>query len=208
MGEMAVIGDTLKQCPWNLRILNLWDNHLCDRAAVLLASAVEEYRGFEYIGLGRNRITDVGLAALCAPFNLQVLDEDGLHEKQEHVKGQQAKIDADAKAKAKAKAAPAPSEGRQKREAPQFVDEVKEFPADNEGGESVWVFRRYTELKTLNVSENPISDSKALEELQMYGPPQAELVVRGCPVSRKNIANKRHHTPAWCADAGWVLRMI
>merc|ERR1711865_775538 len=153
MGEMAVIGDTLKQCPWNLRILNLWDNHLCDRAAVLLASAVEEYRGFEYIGLGRNRITDVGLAALCAPFNLQVLDEDGLHEKQEHVKGQQAKIDADAKAKAKAKAAPAPSEGRQKREAPQFVDELKEFPPEEGSSEpSVWVFKRYHDLKILNVS--------------------------------------------------------
>jgi len=210
--ELAVMGETLKQCPWNLRILNLWDNHLCDRCAVLLASAFEEYRGFEYVGLGRNRITDVGLAALCAPFNLQVLDDVSLLEKQEEVKGQQAKIDADAKAKAKAKAAPAPTEGRQKREAPQFIDELKEYPAENDSGESMWVFKRYHELKTLNVSENPIKDGKALEELQLYGPPQSELVLKGCPVSRMNVATRARRSSGvdgiGSINAGWVLTLV
>jgi hypothetical protein len=209
--ELAVIGESLKQCPWNLRILNLWDNYLCDRCASLLASAVEEYRGFEYIGLGRNRITDAGLATLCAPFNLQVLDESTLKEKQELVKGQQEKLDADAKAKAKAKAAPAPTEGRH-REAPQFTDELKEFPPEEGSSEpSVWVFKRYHELKILNLSENPIKDVKALEELQLYGPPLAELVLRGCPVARKDIASRRRGSGIagiGSMDAGWVLRMV
>ena len=40
------------------------------------------------------------------------------------------------------------------------------------------VFRRHTELKTLNLSENPIKDGGALSVLQILGP-EAELVLRG-----------------------------
>merc|ERR1712054_369192 len=97
--------------------------------------------------------------------------------------GTQAEAAEKAKAKAKAKAAPGPGDGgKEKREPPLYIDDLKESPAEEEGGDSIWVFRRHTELKTLNLSENPIKDAKALEVLQLVGP-EAELVLRGCPVS-------------------------
>lgn len=211
--EIASVAAILKQCPWTLRILNLWDNYLCDRCAEMLASSIEEYRGLEYIGLGRNRITDTGLAAICNPFNWQVLDEAGLKTAQDHVKAQQAKVEA--KAKAKAKAAPAPGDGKEKRVSPDYVDELKDT-VDEEGGETVWVFRRHTELKTLNISENPIKDGRALEILQLLGP-ECELVLRGCPVSgqmlkKPDIAAKGRRASGVAGisamDGGWVLRMV
>jgi len=215
--ELAPLVNTLKQCPWNLRMLNLWDNFLCDRCAELLASAAEEYRGLEYIGLGRNRITDKGLDKICGPFNCQILDDAGLKTAQEHVKGQQAQAEAveKAKAKAKAKAAPSPGDAKEKRESPLYFDDLKESPAEEEGGEPVWVFRRHTELKTLNVSENPIKDGRALEALQMMGP-EAELVLRGCPVSsqmltkRTEITSKGRRASGTLSGltSGWVLRMV
>lgn len=220
--EIATMAVTLKQCPWTLKILNLWDNYLCDACAGLLGNAMEEYRGLEYVGLGRNRITDTGLAAICDTFNCKILDEAGLKTAQEQVKSQQAQIEAaeKAKAKAKAKAAPAPGDAKEKREPILYVDDLKESPAEEEGGECIWVFRRHTELKTLNVSENPIKDGRALEVLQMLGP-EAELVLRGCPVSgqmikKPDIAAKGRRAsgvsgipPSAAMDgSGWVLRMV
>lgn len=223
--ELTPLVNTLKKCPWNLRILNLWDNYLCDHCAELLAAAADEYRGLEYLGLGRNRITDKGLEKVCNPFNWQILDDAGLKTAQDHVKKQQAEADATEKAKAKAKpkAEPAPGE-KQRREAPQYMDDLKESPAEEEGGEPVWVFRRHTELKTLNLSENPIKDGRALEVLQMLGP-EAELVLRGCPVAgiklmhgeqclakRPEITAKGRRASGIAGigamDGGWILRMV
>merc|ERR1719160_2347118 len=50
--QMRPVCSILKKCPWQLRVMNLWENNLCDRCAAMLGSAFEEYRGFEYIGLG------------------------------------------------------------------------------------------------------------------------------------------------------------
>jgi hypothetical protein len=217
--EIASMAQTLKQCPWNLRILNLWDNYLCDRCAEMLGNAAEEYRGLEYIGLSRNRITDTGLAAVCKAFNWQVLDGVALKAAQDHVKMQQTQAEAaeKAKAKAKPKAAPGPADTKEKRESPAYIDDLKECPAEEDGGESVWVYRRHTELKTLNLSENPIKDSKALEVLQMMGP-EAELVLKGCPVSglmlnkKPDIASKGRRASGvpgiGVMDGGWILRMV
>merc|ERR1711959_239248 len=98
-----------------------------------------------------------------------------------------------------------------------YIDELKESPAEEDGGEAVWVFRRHTELKTLNLSENPIKDGRALEVLQIMGP-EAELVLRGCPVSgqmikKPDVGSKGRRASGIVAgigamDGGWVLRMV
>merc|ERR1711972_1187397 len=99
----------LSQCPWQLRCLNLWENRICDRGVALLAAAFQEYRGIEYLGLGRNRITDAGLQGVCEPFQLKLLDEAGAQEAKEKIMALEAarEKEAAAKAKAKSKAKPA-----------------------------------------------------------------------------------------------------
>jgi len=216
--EFTPIANALKNQPWQLRILNLWDNLLCDRCAEKLGEALEVYRGLEYIGLGQNRITDEGMRSVTGPFNLQVLNEESLKVVQETIKEQHAKIDAEEKAKAKAKpkAAPAhPAENvREHRESPMYVDDLKENAAEEEGGDPVWVYRRRTELKTLNLSENPIRNPEKVATLQMIGPEGTDLVLRGCPVAKemaaKMSAAKARRASGYGAldGSGWVLRLV
>mmetsp|Transcript_27044 Transcript_27044/g.43285 ORF Transcript_27044/g.43285 Transcript_27044/m.43285 type:complete len:611 (-) Transcript_27044:55-1887(-) len=212
--EFVPIANALKNQPWQLRILNLWDNLLCDRCAEKLGEALEVYRGLEYIGLGQNRITDEGLKSVTAPFNLRVLNEETLKAAQETVKDQHAKIEA----KAKAKPRPATANGeREPREPPLYVDDLKENAAEEEGGDSVWVYRRRTELKTLNLSENPIRNPEKVTHLQMIGPEGIDLVLRGCPVAsimtpkRPDLAGPRGRRASGYGTldgGGWTLRLL
>merc|ERR1712176_1022395 len=145
--ELRPIADNLCKSPWQLRCLNFWDNRISDRGAEILAAALDSYRGLEYLGLGRNRVSDTGLAALCKPFQIQTLDEVGLKDAQDRIKDQGARKEA--AAKAKAKAAPKPVGQRFRREPLIVVDELEERPAKEEGAESTWLLRRPSELKVL-----------------------------------------------------------
>merc|ERR1712110_158495 len=181
-----------KSKPWQLRQLNLWDNSICDSAASDLAAAFEEYRGLEYLGLGKNRISDEGAIAICRPFASEILDAVTCEAKLETVrtciKDQQEAYAAAEKAKAKAKPKAAPKNGRVRREAVQYVDTLDELedrpPADNgEPAQPSWVYRKHSEIKTLSLMENPIRNVVTLQKLQPFGPRRAELTVLGTPAA-------------------------
>jgi len=213
--ELKPLSDAIARCPWQLRCLNLWDNRVCDRGAGLLAAALESYRGLEYLGLGKNRVTETGLASLCKPFNTEVLDEARLKAAQDRIKLQVTEKEAAAKAKAKAQPKAKPAGSRYMREALTLVDEVEE------GGETVWTLRRPCELRALVFTDNPIGRPEIIEALQPLGPRGAELVLRGTPagaalaarrpdlVSRPTRPGGHHAGQAAGATTGdgWVLRV-
>jgi len=218
-----------KSKPWQLRQLNLWDNAVCDAAATELAAALEEYRGLEYLGLGKNRISDEGAIAICRPFASEILDaatcETQLETIRTRIKDQQ---EAE-KAKAKAKPKAAPKAGaRVRREAIAYVDTLDELedrpPADNgEPAQPSWVYRKHSEIKTLSLMENPIRNVTTLQKLQPFGPRRAELTVLGTPAADTllgrypDITSKERK--AFCfpsgqnadvpggASDGWLLRL-
>jgi hypothetical protein len=229
--QVAPVADMLSRSqPWQLRQLNLWENLICDAAAADLAAALDEYRGLEFLGLGRNRITDEGAIAICRPLASEILEanSEALEAVRERLKGQQEKFDAAAKAKAKPKPAAKSKCGRLRREAPLFVDELEERPVpEGEAGENAqptWVLRKYSELKTLNLMENQIKQMATLQKLQPFGPRKAELVVLGTPAAEavlqkyQDLSTKERR--AFCfpsgihnvdvpgsASDGWLLRL-
>jgi len=224
--QIAPLAETLGRCqPWQLRQLNLWENSICDAAAADLAMALEEYRGLEYLGLGRNRITDEGAIAICKPLASEILDASTVEPVREKMKAQQEKFDAAAKAKAKAKPK-AKAGARQRREAPTFVDELEERPVpdDVENAQPSWVFRKYSELKTLSLMENPIKNVATLQKLQPFGPRRAELTVLGTPAAETLLqkygdslslkdrkafcfpSSQNADVPGSASD-GWLLRL-
>ena len=99
--ELGPMSTALAKCPWQLRALNLWDNRICDKGAELLAFALDAYRGLEYLGLGRNRITEQGLRALCQPFQPCPLALEEVPAAKERISKQQAAAKAVAEAKEK-----------------------------------------------------------------------------------------------------------
>merc|ERR1712039_193013 len=186
--ELKPISEAIAKCPWQLRCLNLWDNRISDRGAEMLAGALDVYRGLEYLGLGRNRVSDTGLSALCKPFQIQTLDEVSLKDAQDRIKEQGARKEAAAKAKAKAQ--PKPVGQRFRREPLIVIDELEERPAKEEGAESTWLLRRPSELKVLVLSDNPVKRADVVESLQPYGPRGAELVLRGTPAATALITKR------------------
>jgi len=220
--ELRPIASALAQCPWQLRTLNLWDNRVCDYCAKILASALEEYRGLEHLTLGKNRITEVGLSALCEPFQAQVLDEEGLKAAQERKKAVDAKVEAAAKAKAKAKGKAKPDrpeeEGSRIREPPTHIEALEERPSDEDGKPSVWILRKWCCLKSLGLADNPIRSSEVVESLQPMGPKGSELMLRGTPAAACLMARRpefRDHrivgqsVPGTASGSGdgWRLRL-
>lgn len=194
--ELKPLSAALSARPWNLRVLNLWDNRICDMGAESLAAAMEEYRGLEFLGLGRNRITDAGFVSLCGAFGSLVMNEeeaqpirDKFREKEE-AKAAEAK----AKAKGKAKAAPAPppdpGQFTGKRKLILGEEKLEERPSEVDGEPSMWVLHRPCELRLLMFSENPITTSEAVEAVQPNGPKGAELVLRGTSAASSLLAKR------------------
>lgn len=207
--ELAPLTEALALCPWQLRSLNLWENRICDRAAEALATALEKYRGLEYLGLGRNRITDIGCASICRPYNIVVLTEETKKAAEDGIKEQQAHLDAVAKAKAKAKAAPGPERKRQEKN---FVDEMEERPPASEEEGPTWAVRKYSELKVLTLSDNPIRELKTLEAMQPLGPRGVELAMRGTPAAAQLLAKRpelaKEKKPFFPGGEGWLVRVL
>jgi len=209
--ELTSVSHTLSACPWQLRSLNFWENRICDRGAELLGAAFEEYRGLEYLGLGRNRITDKGLEAVTKPFNHAVINESGLKAAQERVKHQQDHLNQLTKAAAKAKAKPDPNKKPPTRREPvYFVSTLEEVPPEAEGAQHTWHLKRKCELKSLNVSENPIRAASVVEALQCRGPSGAELLLRGTPAAEDMIKtglSKANPRSSQAGAPGWILRL-
>lgn len=214
--ELGPIAAALAAKPWQLRCLNLWDNRICDRGAETLAAALESYRGLEYLGLGRNRISEVGLKHLCRPFEHRILHEEQSKEAMSHIKSQQEKVDAAVKAKAKK----VPSKERQFREPVAHIDELEEKTPAGEGVEAVYVLRRPSELKSLVLSENPIRNDVVVEAIQPKGPRGVELVLRGTPAAAVLAVRRPDFHPKMLrallttgsasagAPEGWTLRLL
>jgi len=227
--ELGPVSNTIAQCPWQLRCLNLWDNRICDRGVELLGTAMTSYRGLEYLGLGKNRLSHVGLACIVKPFQTEVLDEARYLEVQE-----QRESAAKATAKSKAKAAPklkaaesrrdsrrasgnrgsgVQGTGRVLREPVQVTEEVEEIPGDP----PTYFLRRSCELRTLTLSDNPIVGVDVVEALLPHGPRGAELILRGTPVASTLMAkrpdllaraSKHGAATALYGGDGWVLRVV
>lgn len=178
-----------------LRCLNLWENFICDTGAEVLAKALVEFRFLEYIGLGRNRITDTGLGHLCRPFNMEVLDEAAAKVVKERIKQMEGKVEAAVKAK------------KAKPKSLMHIETLEEQPPE-EGKEAAWVRRKPSDLKTLNLAENPIKSSRVVEALQPLGP-DAELVLRGTMAAAAILA--RPVSPTLRRNVqqeGWLLRLL
>merc|ERR1712025_609018 len=112
--QIKPLAENLKGCPWQLRQINLWDNQITDTAMLYFAAAFAQYRGLEYLGLGRNHLTDAGLEMLCECFHKTILDDAGAKAKQEELialEKEKEKAKAKAKAVPKAKAKDQPEEG-------------------------------------------------------------------------------------------------
>ncbi|CAJ1352760.1 unnamed protein product [Effrenium voratum] len=212
--ELGPMSTALAKCPWQLRALNLWDNRICDKGAELLAFALDAYRGLEYLGLGRNRITEQGLRALCQPFQPCPLALEEVPAAKERISKQQAAAKAVAEAKEKAQAQGTEFSGRQRRASVPLVDELEER---EEGA----VLRKLSELRCLVLSENPIKSADVLEACQSLGPRGADLVLRGTAAAaelgarrpellrekeRKPLLNLGHAKDSGPAE-GWVLRL-
>lgn len=232
--ELDPITVALGQNKWQLRSINLWDNRICDRGCALLAGGMQEYRGLEYLGLGKNRITDTGMKIICEPFHYQIVDEEGAAKVREQNKAMETQKEAAAKAAAKAKpkakadaAPPSTPPGARRRRAPSLIlTELKERSVSEEG-EQTYSSRVPCELKCLVLSENRIKDLALLESLQPLGPRGAELVLRLTAVAtalaakRPELVEKRSergnkavgaHAGLNAAsnhvDDGWLLRLV
>ena len=208
-------------CP--VSVPRRWENRICDRGAELLAGALDLYRGLEYLGLGRNRITDVGLQALCRPFKALQLEETELAAARDQIAKQQAAAKSVADAKEKAQAQGTEFHGRQRRASVPLVDELEERAA--EPGPSFFL-RKLSELRCLVLSENPIRSADVLEAIQPCGPRGADLLLRCTPAAtelgtrrpellkekeRKPLLNLGqnlgHGKDAAAPLEGWVLRL-
>jgi len=196
------------------------------------------YRGLEYLGLGKNRLTQAGMSSVVKPFQIEVFGEARYQEIMDEKAQQEGGGKADPKGKAKAKPKAKPEarrdsqgtarrasmakSGRCKREATKTEEEIEEVPGDP----PTYILRRPCELRTLTLSENPISGAEVVEALQPHGPRGAELVLRGTPAAaqliakRPELAVKVLRPPAGLAGPlpgsnlgsapsgdGWVLRV-
>eukprot|EP00441_Pelagodinium_beii_P022427 CAMPEP_0197654430 /NCGR_PEP_ID=MMETSP1338-20131121/38847_1 /TAXON_ID=43686 ORGANISM="Pelagodinium beii, Strain RCC1491" /NCGR_SAMPLE_ID=MMETSP1338 /ASSEMBLY_ACC=CAM_ASM_000754 /LENGTH=559 /DNA_ID=CAMNT_0043229873 /DNA_START=92 /DNA_END=1771 /DNA_ORIENTATION=- len=186
--ELVPMVNALVKCPWQLRCLNLWDNRICDRGAELLASAIDAYRGLEYLGLGRNRIGDAGLQSLCRPFMATPLEEDQVAGARDRIVKQEAAAKAVADAKEKAQGTEFNT--RQMRAEVPLIDELEERPPSGDSDKPTFLLRRLTELKCLALSENPIKSAEVVEAIQPHGPRGAELLLR-CTPAGTDLAAKR-----------------
>jgi len=220
--ELGPMCNALAKCPWQLRALNLWENRICDKGAELLAGALDAYRGLEYLGLGRNRITDHGLEALCQPFKPAQLDGAELPTAKDRIAKQQ--LAAKAAAEAKLKAEGQEFQGRQRRASIPLVDELEEKPGAEE--QPIFFLRKLSELRCLVLSENPIRSADVLEAIQPFGPRGADLLLRCTPAAtelgtrrpellkekeRKPLLNLGqnlgHQNTSAAPTEGWVLRL-
>lgn len=160
----------------HLKALNLWGNRICDVGAASLAAVFEVNFGLQYLGLGRNLITHVGLQSLCGPLGTtRLVEKDKADQVNKAIKEQIKERD-----KAMKKVEPPKRDaGGRERYTPGFhVDACKE-ELDPDTGQTYWLWSRNLILTTLNLELNPIGDASSVLQLQPFG--IGDLVLRGIP---------------------------
>jgi hypothetical protein len=182
--ELVPIAGMLAAEGRHVTILNLYGNRICDRGVEHLVTALQEYRGLEYLGLGQNRITDAGLACLVKGLGPEVVSADDEAEIRAQVEAKAAEV--------AAKQAGPPrvdANGRELHERPLLCDEL-EVREDPSSGQTTLIRKKPSELKTLNVSENAICDAEAIQMFQFQGD-GVELVLRQTPAARTMVEMKQ-----------------
>ncbi|CAK9024219.1 unnamed protein product [Durusdinium trenchii] len=79
--EVQAISAALASPSPHLRALNLWGNKICDRSVKYLAEALEFNFGLQFLGLGRNYVTHVGLQILCQVLGVTHLTDKAVADK-------------------------------------------------------------------------------------------------------------------------------
>ncbi|CAE7470028.1 Scn11a [Symbiodinium natans] len=173
--EIQAISSCLASPSPHLRALNLWGNKICDRGAQALALALEFNFGLQFLGLGRNFVTQEGLRALCSVLGTRTLEDKASAEKViKHLKDQQKDIEKKRKAFG---APPKDGNGRERYWPEPHLDTCEELKDDS--GTPYWTWTRNTTIKTLNVEQNPIADADVIEQLQPFG--TGALILRSTP---------------------------
>jgi len=168
--DCVAISKAMSQ-SYHLRGLNLYGNKICDGACAVLAESFEIYQGLEFLGLGRNLVTHVGLERLCEPLGFTRIDDKA--------EAENVQKDIAAKSKEKPKAVPAAKKDRHgvERYMPKPQLPTCEQKADESG--DFWLWGRNLILQTLVLEHNPITDAAAVMKLQPMG--VGEIQLRGIP---------------------------
>lgn len=204
--ELVPIVRTISAEARHLTILNLWGNRICDHGVEHIVSAMQEYRGLEYLGLGQNRITDVGLWCLVKGLGPEFVSADDEAEIRAQVEAKAAEVNGKQALPPRVDA-----NGYELHERPVLCDELVEQEDPSTGG-TVWIRKKPSELKILNLSENPINDVEAIQALQPQGD-GVELILKQTPAARILLEAKKRQekerrqskkSPQEGAD-GWKL---
>jgi len=185
--EAQALGRCLAMPPPHLRALNLWGNGICDRGAEALSKAFESNYCLQFLGLGRNLVTDVGLQHLCRPLGYAVVSD--AQEADNLVKALAAKEKEKTQKKDKAKGAGGPKidvNGRE-RYMPEEPMATCVQITDQRTQQAIWVKSLNVTLKSLVLEHNPISDAAGVRALQPYG--IGDLVLRGAPCAKDLLDN-------------------
>lgn len=183
--EGRQIGEALKKNQ-HLKSLNLWGNRICDRGVATIAEALEGHYALQYLGLGHNRVTHVGLGLLVKNIGAcMVTNEQEAKDLQKSIQQQQA-------AQAKAQKAPPPpkkdASGRERHQFPLRCDDIEERTGAD--GTIHWIWFRNLEFKTLNLERNPISGCaeglKLLEDIKPWG--VGHIILRETPAAKAMLA--------------------
>jgi len=202
--ELVPIAGMIAAESRHITVLNLYGNRICDRGVEHLVVAMQEYRGLEYLGLGQNLITDVGLACLVKGLAPEIVDADDEPEIRAQVEAKAAEVSAKQVGPPRADA-----NGRELHERPVLYDELEE-QEDPSTGQVVIIRKKPSELKTLNVSENAINDAEAIQAFQPQGD-GVELILRQTPAARilleikKAHEKERRHSKKPLQESGWKL---
>jgi hypothetical protein len=158
----------------HLRALNLWGNDICDHGVAALAEALEVYYGLQFLGLGHNMVTHVGLESLCVPLGFsRIEDKTQADQVQKDIKERMKERDKRMKNPPVAKK---DIHGND-RYIPEFPMSTCESQTDESG--EYWLWGRNLTLKTLNLEHNPITDATAVMRLQPWG--VGTMLLRGVP---------------------------
>mmetsp|Transcript_42630 Transcript_42630/g.92893 ORF Transcript_42630/g.92893 Transcript_42630/m.92893 type:complete len:543 (-) Transcript_42630:55-1683(-) len=171
--EVQAMGAALKQSR-HLRALNLWGNRLCDASTKVLAEALEAYYGLQYLGLGQNFLTHVGLESLCKVLGkIRVAEKELADRLSKEIKLRQKEKD-----KLLKKPEPPKKDGRGRdRYQPEFrIDSIEEF---KDAGQTFWTWTRNCALRTLNLEGNLVADAASVLQLRPQG--VGDLILRGVP---------------------------
>lgn len=202
--ELVPIAGMLSAEGRHITILNLYGNRICDRGVEYLVNAMQEYRGLEYLGLGQNRITDVGLASLVKGLGPEVVNPDDEADIRAQVEAKAAEVNARQVLPPRVDA-----NGYELHQRPTLCDELEE-QEDPSTGETIIIRKKPSELKTLNLSENPINDAEAIQSIVPHGDGM-ELVLRQTPAARmlrdpqKRQEKEQRQSKKTLQEGGWKL---